>query len=163
MSLTEFALKRNRLTLVVVAVIVLGGGAAYRSLPRSEDPEFTIRTALVSTFFPGASPERVEQLVTDKIEQKIQEIPELDYVASESRTGVSLIYVNIKEQYADMRPLWSKLRDKVEDARPSLRTPQIPSARRGTGSAWPRAGTDCRAAERRADRATQVFEQKQAE
>ncbi len=120
MSLTEFALKRNRLTLVVVAVIVLGGGAAYRSLPRSEDPEFTIRTALVSTFFPGASPERVEQLVTDTIEQKIQEIPELDYVASESRTGVSLIYVNIKEQYADMRPIWRKLRDKVDDARPSL-------------------------------------------
>jgi len=98
MSLTEFALKRNRLTLVMLAVIVAGGVAAYRSLPRSEDPDFTIRTALVATYFPGASPERVEQLVTDKIEQQVQELPELDYVSSESRTGVSLIYVNIKEK-----------------------------------------------------------------
>jgi len=120
MSLTEFALKRNRLTLVLLFVIVLGGIFAYLSLPRSEDPDFTIRTALVMTYFPGASPERVEQLVTDKIEQKIQELPELDHVTSESRTGVSLVYVEIKEKYKDMRPIWRKLRDKVDDSRPDL-------------------------------------------
>ncbi len=66
MSLTEFALKRSRLTVVLLLVIMLGGISAYLSLPQSEDPEFTIRTALVVTYFPGASPARVEQLVTDK-------------------------------------------------------------------------------------------------
>ncbi|MDP8237021.1 MAG: efflux RND transporter permease subunit [Candidatus Erginobacter occultus] len=120
MKLTEIALKRSRLTVVFLIVILFGGISAYLGLPRSEDPEFIIRTALVATYFPGASPERVEQLVTDKLEQKIQELPELDHVSSESRTGVSLIFVEVQERYSDMRPIWRKLRDKVEDARPSL-------------------------------------------
>jgi multidrug efflux pump subunit AcrB len=120
MSITEFALKRSRLTGVFLLVILLGGISAYLSLPQSEDPDFTIRTALVMTYFSGASPERVEQLVTDKIEQKIQEIPELDHITSESRTGVSLVFVEIKDKYTDMRPIWRKLRDKVDDARSTL-------------------------------------------
>nr|HPJ71405.1 efflux RND transporter permease subunit [bacterium] len=120
MNLTEFALQRNRLTVVVLFVLLIGGVSAYFSLPQSEDPDFVIRTALVATYFPGASPQRVEQLVTDKIEQQIQEIPELDNVSSQSRTGVSLIFVNIKEKYDDMRPIWRKLRDKVDDSRASL-------------------------------------------
>ncbi len=120
MNLTQFALKRSRLTMVILAVIILSGVSAYLGLPRSEDPDFTIRTALVITYFPGGSPERVEQLVTDKIEQKVQEIPELAHVSSESRTGVSLVFVEIEEKYYEMRPIWRKLRDKVEDARPSL-------------------------------------------
>ena len=120
MNLTQFSLARNRLTLVLLFVILVGGLASYFSLPQSEDPDFVIRTALVVTYFPGAGPERVEQLVTDKIEQGVQEIPELDNVTSQSRTGVSLVYVNIKEKYSDMRPIWRKLRDKVDDARTSL-------------------------------------------
>ncbi len=120
MSLTEFALNRNRLTVVLLFVVLVGGITSYLSLPQSEDPDFTIRTALVMTYFPGASPERVEQLVTDKLEQEIQELPELDYIASQSRTGVSLVYVNIKEKYTEMSPIWRKLRDKVDDAKPNL-------------------------------------------
>lgn len=120
MSLTEFALKRSRLTMVLLAVILFGGISAYLSLPRSEDPEFTVRTALVITYFPGASPQRVEQLVTDKLEEKIQELPELNHVTSHSRTGVSLVFVEIKEKYTAMGPIWRKLRDKVDDTRPFL-------------------------------------------
>ena len=120
MSLTEFALKRNRLIVMVLLVIIFGGITSYIGLPRSEDPAFVVRTALIITYFPGASPNRVEQLVTDQIEQKIQELPELDHVGSVSRTGVSLVYVNIKEKYKDMRPIWRKMRDKVDDARPSF-------------------------------------------
>lgn len=120
MSLTEFALKRNRLITVLLLVIILGGITSYIDLPRSEDPAFVVRTALIITYFPGASPDRVEQLVTDQIEQKIQELPELDHVSSVSRTGVSLVYVDIEEKYKEMRPIWRKMRDKVDDARPSL-------------------------------------------
>ncbi len=68
------------------------------------------------TYFPGASPERVEQLVTDKLEKVIQEIPELDFVQSISKTGVSQIFVNIKESYKKMRPIWDDLRRKVQKA-----------------------------------------------
>ncbi len=120
MSITQLAIEKNRITVVALAVIMLSGVLAYLDMPRSEDPGFIIRVAMVQTFFPGASPERVESLVTDKIEEKIQEIPELDFVASTSKVGASIIYVNIKEEYKDMRPIWDNLRRKVEAAVPDL-------------------------------------------
>jgi len=114
MNITRAAIKNNRVTILALLVLLLSGLAAYRNLPRAEDPGFTIRTALVTTYFPGASPERVEQLVTDKLERAIQEMPELDYIGSRSRTGLTRISVNIKESYTDMRPIWDALRRKVE-------------------------------------------------
>ena len=72
------------------------------------------------TYFPGASPERVENLVTDKIEEAVQEMPELDFVQSESRTGISIVFVNIQERYKEMRPIWDDLRRKVDRVRPEL-------------------------------------------
>lgn len=89
-------------------------------MPRAYDPGFVIRAAQVVTYFPGASPERVELLVSDKIEKVVQEIPELDFVTSESRTGVSIIMVNIKESYKNMRPIWDNLRRKIDDVRGEL-------------------------------------------
>ncbi len=73
MDVTGFAIRNNRLTLVALLAILLAGAGAYSRLPRAEDPGFTIRTAVVRTIFPGANPERVENLVTDKIEKTIQE------------------------------------------------------------------------------------------
>lgn len=83
-------------------------------MPKDYDPGFIIRTAQVITYFPGASPARVESLVSDKLEKAIQEIPELDFVKSESRTGVSIVSANIKERYKNMRPIWDNLRRKIE-------------------------------------------------
>ena len=103
MSLTAAALRNDRVTLVALAVVLLAGVLSYRTMSRSEDPGFIIRTAVVVTHFPGASPARVEQLVTDKLEKTIQEIPELDFISSESRTGTSVIYVNIREEFRRMR------------------------------------------------------------
>jgi len=91
-------------------------------MPKDYDPGFIIRDAQVITYFPGASPERVEQLVTDKLEKEIQEIPELDYVTSESRTGVSIITASIKESYKDMRPIWDNLRRKIDAVKSQLPT-----------------------------------------
>ena len=120
MNLTKAAIDSNRVTLVLMVVLVVWGLQSFVTMPQAEDPGFTIRVALVRTYFPGASPERVEQLVTDKLEKAIQEIPELDFVASESKTGVSIIYVNILERYKIMRPIWDNLRRKVERARSDL-------------------------------------------
>ncbi|MEM9385691.1 MAG: efflux RND transporter permease subunit [Pseudomonadota bacterium] len=120
MNITQLAMSRDRVTLVALAVVLMAGLAAYQSMPRNEDPGFIIRTALVQTLFPGASPERVEQLVTDKLEEAIQEMPELDYVSSDSKAGVSVIYVNVKESYTQMRPIWDKLRRKVDSAQSNL-------------------------------------------
>jgi multidrug efflux pump len=118
--LTKFAIENNRITAVTLLIIFLAGLSSFQKLPRNEDPGFIIRTALVMTYFPGASPERVEQLVTDKLEKSIQEIPELDFVRSESKTGVSMIYVNILETQRKMRPIWDNLRRKVDKAAQDL-------------------------------------------
>ncbi len=114
MSITRAAITNNRVTLVILFVALVWGLSSYAGMPQSEDPGFIIRTAMVQTIFPGAGPERVEQLVTDKLEKAIQEMPELDFIASESKTGVSLIFVNMQESYTEMRPIWDDLRRKVE-------------------------------------------------
>ncbi len=115
MNITAIALRNNRTTIVLMLVILLAGFQSYLNMPRAYDPGFIIRAAQVITYFPGASPERVEQLVSDKIEKVVQEIPELDFVTSESRTGVSIVMVNIKDSYKDMRPIWDNLRRKIDD------------------------------------------------
>ena len=120
MSLTQFALERRTVTGTLIVVLIFAGIGAYFDAPRQMDPGFIIRTAMITTYFPGASPERVEQLITDPIEKVVQEIPELDWVNSESRTGVSVIYVNIREEFKDMRPIWDNLRRKVDSVEPDL-------------------------------------------
>jgi multidrug efflux pump subunit AcrB len=119
-SLTGAAIAKNRITATLLFVVLVAGLIAYIQMPRNEDPGFIIRTALVTTYFPGASPERVEQLVTDKLEKVIQEIPEIDYIDSLSKTGVSLIYANFKEEFKAMRPLFDDLRRKAEKAEGDL-------------------------------------------
>ena len=114
MALTRTAIDRNRITLSVIVLLVVAGSLAYRDIPKAQDPGFTIRTAVITTRFPGASPQRVEELVTDKIEKKVQEMPEIDNIISESRTGISIITVNFKESYRIMRPIFDDLRRKVE-------------------------------------------------
>lgn len=118
--MTRWAIAMDRVTITAVLIILVGGLAAYFSLPQDEDPGFTIRTALVLTYFPGASPERVENLVSDKIEEAVQEMPELDFLQSESRSGISIVFVNIQERYKKMRPIWDDLRRKVERVTPDL-------------------------------------------
>jgi multidrug efflux pump len=114
MNITKLAITNNRTSIVLLIVIIFSGISAYNTMPKDYDPGFIIRTAQVITYFPGASPARVESLVSDKIEKAIQEIPELDYVKSESRTGISIVSANIKERYKKMRPIWDNLRRKIE-------------------------------------------------
>lgn len=114
--MTRFAIEKDRITYTLLIVLLFAGISAYLSMPRSEDPGYIVRVAMVQTFFPGASPERIELLVTDKLEKSIQQIPEVDFVKSTSRDGLSVIYVTVKDQYKNMRPIWDNLRRKVDDA-----------------------------------------------
>ncbi len=120
MDITRLALEKKRITTAVLAMALFGGFLAFNSLPRAEDPGFVIRTAPVVTSFPGASPERVENLVTDRLEKAIRELPEIESIESTSKTGLSLIFVNIQEKYTEMRPIWDALRRKVERETPGL-------------------------------------------
>ncbi|MTI33177.1 efflux RND transporter permease subunit [Xanthovirga aplysinae] len=126
MNITRSAIEQNRITITILVLVFFTGIGTYRTMPRAEDPGFVVRVALVVTSFPGASPERVELLVTDKIEKVIQEIPELDYVNSISKTGLSVIMVHIKESHKVMRPIWDNLRRKVEKVQPDLPEGAIP-------------------------------------
>lgn len=119
-TITNYFLKRWRITLMLILILSLLGLIAYIRMPRQEDPGFTVRAAQVLTFFPGASPERVESLVTDKIEKVIQELPELDFVISESRTGVSIVTMQMQEKFINMRPIWDSMRRKITRITPDL-------------------------------------------
>jgi multidrug efflux pump subunit AcrB len=116
MNITAAAIKQNRVTYILLAMVIIMGLAGYRDLPRDSMPPFTIRVARVVTSFPGAGPERVESLITQKIEEVAQEIAEVDFIASESRTGLSIVRVNLKETVAaeELQPVWDRLRRKIE-------------------------------------------------
>lgn len=114
-GLTAFAMKNSVTVVVVVVMLSIAGISSYFSLPKQQDPGFIIRSALITTVFPGANPSRVEQLVTDPIEEVLQEIPELDSVESKSRNGVSIITAEFQEKYKNMRPLFDKVRRKIDD------------------------------------------------
>ena len=120
MKITSQAIEKDRVTIFVMLMVTIAGVMAYLNSPRNEDPGFVVRQALVHTAFPGASPQRVEELVTDKLEKRIQEIPEIDFLESESVTGLSIIYVNIKMRHKNVRPIWDSLRRKVNSARLEL-------------------------------------------
>ncbi len=122
MDITKIAIEKKRITGVALFLIFISGLMTFNNMPRAEDPGFIMRTAVVQTIFPGASPERVEQLVTDKLEKTIQEMPEIDFINSQSKPGLSLVFVNVKESYDEMRPIWDSLRRKVIRA-----TPELPS------------------------------------
>lgn len=115
MNLAKFSIENNRITFFVLGIVVLAGLALYQSLARDSMPPFTVRVATIVSSFPGASPERVEQLVTDKIEKVAQELPELKEVASTSRTGLSVVSVTLKDEVApeELQPVWDRLRRKI--------------------------------------------------
>ena len=115
MNLAKFSIENNRITFFLLAMVILYGLAQYQQLARDSMPPYTIRVASVVSNFPGASPERVEQLVTDKIEKIAQELPELKEVASTSRTGLSVVSVTLKDEVApqDLQAVWDRLRRKL--------------------------------------------------
>ena len=117
---TRGAIEKDRVTAIALVVALATGVTAYRGMERAEDPDFPIRVAQVATLRPGMSPDRVEQLITDRIEAAIQEIPEIDYVTSTSQTGVSFVQAHVREEIDDLPPIWDALRRRVEDAAANL-------------------------------------------
>ena len=117
MNITQFSIEKNRITYTILVVIVLLGLSLYQSLSRDSMPPYTIRVATIVSQFPGASPERVELLVTDKLEKVVQELPELKEVSSTSRTGLSVVSVTLLDKVApkDLQTVWDRLRRKINE------------------------------------------------
>jgi multidrug efflux pump subunit AcrB len=119
-SITEFSLNNSRLTILLIAFIVLFGVATLIGFPSREDPEITIREAVVSAYFPGMAPDRMEDLISRRLEEKIREIPGIEDITSSSKTGVSVIHVFVYDRYFDLEPIWQDLRNKMEDIKADL-------------------------------------------
>ncbi len=116
MGITEFSIKNSRITLLVILIIMAAGVLVFASYPSREDPSIVIRSAQVTTQFPGMSPERIEALITQPLEEKIREIPEVKTITSDSQTGVSLIKIDIRDDVTDLAPVFQDLRNKMTDA-----------------------------------------------
>ena len=127
MNLTELAIKNKWLFLSLLAVCLFLGASTFKDMPRDDMPPFLIRAVNIVSSFPGAGPERVEMLVTDPIEKVVQEIPEIDYITSESRTGISIVTIRIKDSEFDLRPIFDDIRRKVEDVQRKLPQGVVPN------------------------------------
>lgn len=121
-TIAKFFLKNKALSWLLLGLILLGGIISYIGMGKLEDAPFTIKQAVVTTTYPGASPLEVQQQVTDVLEEAIQSLGELYYLKTENRAGLSKITVYVKKEIrADaMQQLWDKLRRKVGDAQSKL-------------------------------------------
>lgn len=122
MDIAALAIKNRVVTLVLTVVMLLAGISSFNDMSRLEDPEFTIKDALVMTPYPGASAEEVEQEVSDYLEIAVQQLGQLDRVTSKSDRGLSTLTVTIKNTYdgESLPQVWDELRRKVNDAAAQL-------------------------------------------
>ena len=122
MELASYALRHKAVTLVFTVIVIVAGIMSYRSLGRLEDPEFTIKEAVIYTQYPGATAVEVEEEVTEPLEAAIQQLKQLKEVRSISRSGLSIIYAEIQDRYNSKKlpQIWDELRRKVRDAAADL-------------------------------------------
>lgn len=117
MNIAEISIKKDVITITLILVLVFAGIKSFQSLSRLEDPEFTIKEAIITTRYPGASAEEVEKEVSNVIEKAVQELGQLKRVESTSSRGVSIVKAVIKDKYDknSLPQVWDELRRKVND------------------------------------------------
>lgn len=120
MNLPRFALTHRSIVVALVAVLLVVGTFNFGSMSRREDPQITIREALIVTPWPGAPAERVLELVTDPIEDAVIEIPEIDTVVSRSMVGLSIVQVTAGDAIKQTDQVWDDVRAKVAAVRSQL-------------------------------------------
>ncbi len=119
MNIPRFALSRRTVVWVLVAILTAWGAFNYSTISRREDPEIKISIALVITIYPGASAEKVERLVTQKLEDEISSLGVLEEISSTTRENLSVIFVEVQYK-SDVDMAWQKLRNRIEEVRPEL-------------------------------------------
>ena len=121
-NLSEWALKHQSFVLFCIVVLGFIGIFSYGKLGQSEDPPFTFKVMTVRTGWPGATAREIEQQVTERVEKKLQEMPEINFVRSFSRPGESLVFVAVKdsEPAAKMPEIFYQVRKKIGDVRSEL-------------------------------------------
>lgn len=122
LNLAEWAIRHKQIVYFFIIAIIMGGLWSYFHLGRSEDPDFTIRQAVVTAAWPGASAQQITQQVTDPLEKKLQDTKGLDYIKSFTHDGKTVIYVNLKDSVPkeEMQTRWHEIRNLVNDEWGSL-------------------------------------------
>ncbi len=110
------AIRNPRLLIMLIAVLLVGGLSSWTVIPRMEDPVLVQRAAIITTRYPVADAEQVETLVTDRIEKAIREVEEIKEMKSQSRSGASLITIELRDDVYESATVWSRIRGKVEDS-----------------------------------------------
>src|ERR1700682_6034705 len=100
---------------MVMVGLFVAGLSLYPTFPKREDPVGVIRTAVVSALFPGMTPERMENLVAVPIERKVRELAEVKDIRTLATEGSLIIYVDLKDEVADVNATWQRLSDKMSD------------------------------------------------
>ena len=116
-TLTELSIEKSRVSFTIFAVFVILGMMAYWNMPRAKDPDFSIHTGVVTTLFPGASPDRVESLITIPLERQLRQIEQIDHLESVSKNGISSIYITLSETCKNVDKVWNQVRKKINDTR----------------------------------------------
>ena len=121
-NLSEWALRNRSLVLYAMIVVAIGGALSYLQLGRSEDPPYTFKAMVVRTLWPGATAEEVARQVTERIEKKLMETGEYEYIRSYSRPGESQVIFMARDSMRsrDVPQLWYQVRKKVGDIRATL-------------------------------------------
>ncbi|MBL4941027.1 MAG: efflux RND transporter permease subunit [Colwellia sp.] len=112
--------KNGRLMSLAIILLIVAGLGALSTMPRMEDPIMQNRHATVLTQLPGASAERIEVLITEKIEQKLRKISEIKNITSISRPGISAVTLELNDEVTDSLPIWSRVRDLINDVSPQF-------------------------------------------
>src|SRR6476619_4059050 len=121
-NLSRWALEHKIFVVYLMLIVALAGIFEYRRLGRDEDPPFTIKTMVVKTLWPGATTLETMRQITDRIEKKLEELPNLDYVKSYTKPGESVVFIYLKDstRASDVPDLWYQVRKKVADIKHTL-------------------------------------------
>ncbi len=120
MTLTKLAIENSRITVLGIALIALIGTRLYLSYPSAEDPSITIRSAIITAYYPGMSADRAEDLITLPIENAMREISAIDDIISTSKTGEVQVEVTIEDAVDDLDAVFQDIRNKANDVKPQL-------------------------------------------
>jgi len=121
-NLSRWAIEHPALILFFIVLILLVGVRSYFQLGQAEDPPFTFKVMLIQAQWPGATAQEVSEQLTERIEKKLQEMSQLDFVQSYAKAGETVLFVNLKEAVRgrEVAQAWYDVRKKIGDLKPEL-------------------------------------------
>ena len=119
-----WSIEHKQLVYFLAFLVLVMGLFSFKTLGRSEDPNFAVKQMVISAAWPGASAKEVEQHLTNTIEKEVQNLPQIDHITSYSRPGTSVITVALRDDVTGnmVRQRWLELRNIVNDAKDKLPT-----------------------------------------